>query len=58
LTAAENAALPLELEGIRAKAARATALKALDELEDAVADLALEGAGAGIECDERRPMLS
>jgi putative ABC transport system ATP-binding protein len=32
LTAAENAALPLELDGIRAKAARATALKALDEL--------------------------
>jgi putative ABC transport system ATP-binding protein len=33
LTAAENAALPLELDGIRAKAARATALKALEELD-------------------------
>jgi putative ABC transport system ATP-binding protein len=32
LTVAENAALPLELDGVRAKAARATALKALDEL--------------------------
>jgi putative ABC transport system ATP-binding protein len=32
LTAAENAALPLELDGIRAKAARATALKALEVL--------------------------
>jgi putative ABC transport system ATP-binding protein len=33
LTAIENAALPLELDGIRAKAARATALKALEELD-------------------------
>jgi putative ABC transport system ATP-binding protein len=33
LTAAENAALPLELDGIRAGAARATALKALEELD-------------------------
>jgi putative ABC transport system ATP-binding protein len=33
LTAVENAALPLELDGIRAKAARATALKALEELD-------------------------
>jgi putative ABC transport system ATP-binding protein len=33
LTAAENAALPLELDGIRAKAARTTALKALEELD-------------------------
>jgi putative ABC transport system ATP-binding protein len=33
LTAAENAALPLELDGIRARAARATALKALEELD-------------------------
>ena len=33
LTVAENAALPLELDGIRAKAARATALKALEELD-------------------------
>ena len=32
LTAAENVALPLELDGIRAKAARATALEALEEL--------------------------
>ena len=32
LTAVENAALPLELDGVRAKAARATALKALEEL--------------------------
>jgi putative ABC transport system ATP-binding protein len=38
LTAAENAALPLELDGIRARAARATALKALEELD--VADRA------------------
>ena len=33
LTAVENAALPLELDGIRAKAARAMALKALEELD-------------------------
>jgi putative ABC transport system ATP-binding protein len=33
LTAAENAALPLELDGVRAKTARATALKALEELD-------------------------
>jgi putative ABC transport system ATP-binding protein len=33
LTAVENAALPLELDGVRAKAARATALKALEELD-------------------------
>jgi putative ABC transport system ATP-binding protein len=33
LTAAENAALPLELDGVRAKAARATALRALEELD-------------------------
>ncbi len=33
LTVAENAALPLELDGIRAKAARATALQALKELD-------------------------
>ena len=33
LTVAENAALPLELDGTRAKAARATALKALEELD-------------------------
>jgi putative ABC transport system ATP-binding protein len=33
LTAIENAALPLELDGIRAKAARATALRALEELD-------------------------
>jgi putative ABC transport system ATP-binding protein len=33
LTAVENAALPLELDGIRAKAARVTALKALEELD-------------------------
>jgi putative ABC transport system ATP-binding protein len=32
LTALENAALPLELDGISAKAARATGLKALEEL--------------------------
>jgi putative ABC transport system ATP-binding protein len=32
LTAAENVALPLELDGLRAKAARATALEALEEL--------------------------
>ena len=33
LTAVENAALPLELDGMNAKAARATALKALEELD-------------------------
>jgi putative ABC transport system ATP-binding protein len=33
LTAAENAALPLELDGVRAKAARATALEALEALD-------------------------
>jgi len=33
LTAVENAALPLELDGISAKAARATGLKALEELD-------------------------
>jgi putative ABC transport system ATP-binding protein len=33
LTAAENAALPLELDGIRARAARRTALRALEELD-------------------------
>jgi putative ABC transport system ATP-binding protein len=33
LTAVENAALPLELDGISAKAARATALEALEELD-------------------------
>jgi putative ABC transport system ATP-binding protein len=33
LTAVENAALPLELDGIRAKAARTTALEALEELD-------------------------
>jgi putative ABC transport system ATP-binding protein len=33
LTAAENAALPLELDGISAKAARAKGLKALEELD-------------------------
>jgi putative ABC transport system ATP-binding protein len=33
LTAAENAGLPLELDGVRAKAARATALRALEELD-------------------------
>ena len=33
LTAIENAALPLELDGIGARAARATALKALEELD-------------------------
>src|ERR687892_675483 len=33
LTVAENAALPLELDGIRAKAARAIGLKALEELD-------------------------
>jgi putative ABC transport system ATP-binding protein len=38
LTAAENVGLPLELDGIRAKAARATALEALEELD--VADRA------------------
>jgi putative ABC transport system ATP-binding protein len=32
LTAVENVTLPLELDGIRAKAARATGLKALEEL--------------------------
>jgi putative ABC transport system ATP-binding protein len=32
LTALENATLPLELDGIRAKTARATALEALEEL--------------------------
>jgi putative ABC transport system ATP-binding protein len=32
LTAAENAALPLELDGVRARTARAAALKALEEL--------------------------
>ncbi len=38
LTVAENVALPLELDGMRAKAARAKALVALGELE--IADLA------------------
>jgi putative ABC transport system ATP-binding protein len=38
LTAAENVALPLELDGIRARRARATALEALEELD--VADRA------------------
>jgi putative ABC transport system ATP-binding protein len=38
LTAVENVTLPLELDGIRAKAARATGLKALEELD--VADRA------------------
>ena len=33
LTVVENAALPLELDGVRAKAARVTALKALEELD-------------------------
>jgi putative ABC transport system ATP-binding protein len=33
LTAVENVTLPLELDGIRAKAARATGLKALEELD-------------------------
>ncbi|MGZ4772877.1 MAG: ABC transporter ATP-binding protein [Ilumatobacteraceae bacterium] len=33
LTAAENVSLPLELDGTRAKAARAVALEALDELD-------------------------
>jgi putative ABC transport system ATP-binding protein len=33
LTALENVTLPLELDGVRAKAARATALKALEELD-------------------------
>jgi putative ABC transport system ATP-binding protein len=33
LTAVENAALPLELDGVSAKAARATAVKALEELD-------------------------
>ncbi len=38
LTAAENVSLPLELDGIRAKAARAAGLEAMEELD--VADLA------------------
>ena len=38
LTALENVTLPLELDGIRAKTARASGMKALDELD--VADLA------------------
>jgi putative ABC transport system ATP-binding protein len=38
LTAVENVTLPLELDGVRAKAARATGLKALEELD--VADSA------------------
>jgi putative ABC transport system ATP-binding protein len=38
LTAVENVTLPLELDGVRAKAARATGLKALEELD--VADYA------------------
>jgi putative ABC transport system ATP-binding protein len=38
LTAAENVSLPLELDGVHAKAARATGLKALEELD--VADRA------------------
>src|SRR5262249_3751015 len=33
LTAVENATLPLELDGIRARAARVTALAAMDELD-------------------------
>jgi putative ABC transport system ATP-binding protein len=33
LTAVENAALPLELDGVSAKVARATAVKALEELD-------------------------
>jgi putative ABC transport system ATP-binding protein len=33
LTAVENVTLPLELDGIRAKAARATALQAMEELD-------------------------
>jgi putative ABC transport system ATP-binding protein len=33
LTAAENVALPLELDGVRARDARARALRALDELD-------------------------
>jgi putative ABC transport system ATP-binding protein len=33
LTALENAALPLELDGVRAKAARAAGLKALEQLD-------------------------
>ena len=33
LTAVENASLPLVLDGVRAKAARATALKAMEELD-------------------------
>jgi putative ABC transport system ATP-binding protein len=33
LTAVENVALPLELDGIRAKAARTTGLKAMEELD-------------------------
>jgi putative ABC transport system ATP-binding protein len=38
LTAVENVALPLELDGTRAKAARATGVEAMEELD--VADLA------------------
>jgi putative ABC transport system ATP-binding protein len=38
LTALENVTLPLELDGVRAKAARSSGLKTLDELD--VADLA------------------
>ena len=38
LTAVENVTLPLELDGVRAKAARSTALEAMEELD--VADLA------------------
>jgi putative ABC transport system ATP-binding protein len=33
LTAVENVTLPLELDGVRAKAARATGLKALEDLD-------------------------
>ena len=33
LTAIENVILPLELDGVRAKTARATGLKALEELD-------------------------
>ena len=33
LTALENVTLPLELDGVRAKAARATAVKAMEELD-------------------------
>jgi putative ABC transport system ATP-binding protein len=44
LTAIENAALPLELDGVRAKAARATGLEAMEELD--VADRADEPTGA------------